>query len=110
VEMLEKGEKEHPLEFYVFLFETICSTSLAEKFTTGTKGKIFHLSPEKICSLFSHRMNKNFGKFSRLVMKTWGIRSSTDVGKAVFKLAEHNCLMLSGTEKLEDFTRAGLDV
>ncbi len=110
VELLEKGDVHHPLDFYAFLFDTIYSTSFAEKIATETKGKPFHLSPEKICSLFGRRARKEFGRFSGLVLETWRVRSSADVGRAVFKMVKHKCLTLSGTETLKDFERAGLDV
>jgi len=110
VELLEKGDVNHPLDFYAFLFDTIYRTSLTEKIAAETKGKPFHLSPEKICSLFSKRTRKEFGRFFRLVLETWTVRSSADVGRAVLKMAEYKCLTLSGTETLEDFEKAGLDI
>jgi uncharacterized repeat protein (TIGR04138 family) len=108
--LLEKGEAVYPLAFYTFLFDTIYRTSITEKATAGMKDRSFHLSPEKICSLFSRRAQEAFGKFAGLVLEQWNVHSSRDVGNAVFKLAEYNCLTLSGTEILQDFERAGLDV
>ena len=110
VHLLEKEEAAYPLAFYSFLFDTIQQTSLAEKAAAGIENKPFHLSPEKICSLFSQRARQVFGRFGSLVMDEWGVHSSRDVGEAVFKLAEYKCLTLSGSETLQDFERAGLDV
>lgn len=105
VTLLEKGETEYPPALYSFLFETIYQAVLTEKIASGQAEKHFHLSPEKICVLFSRGVRKSFGRFAEIVLNDWNIRSSRDVGKAVFAMAEHGCLTLSGTEKLEDFER-----
>lgn len=109
VEQLEKGDVYHPLEFYNFLFDTIYHTSIAEKIASRVENGAFHLSPEKICSLFSQRMTKTFGSFSSLVLEKWKVSSSEDIGNAVFLMAEYKCLTLSGGESIDDFKRAGLD-
>ncbi|MFC1585908.1 hypothetical protein ACFL5V_10210 [Fibrobacterota bacterium] len=109
-DLLDSGEALHPIEFFAFLFDIIYNTSLAEKMMTGSDEKAFHLSPEKICSLFSSRASQEFGSFSKLVLETWNVRSSSDIGRAVFKMAEHKCLTLLGTETMRDFERAGLDL
>ncbi len=108
-QLLKKNEADYALEFYGFLYDIITTTSFSEKLISGGKWKEHHLSPERICALFNMNIKRDFGRFTDLVLKTWGVSSSLDIGKAIFKMAEYNTLKLSGTEKLEDFSRAGLD-
>jgi uncharacterized repeat protein (TIGR04138 family) len=110
LEILEKDEADYPFELYSFLYETIVNTAISEKAAAGLEKKVHHLSPEKICALFSQRLRQEFDSFTRLVLDSWHVNSSSDVGRAVFKMAEYGCLKLSGTEEMQDFERAGLDI
>ena len=67
-----------------------------------------YFSPKKICSLIDSRLKNEFGIYVDLVLKTWKINSSADIGTVVFDLAEYHCLKLSGSETLKDFENVGI--
>ena len=104
----EDGNEEYPIEAYNFVFDTIVYVSRMESFGGSDIKKDHHLSPEKICSLVTSRLDREFGIYVNLVLKTWQVKSSRDIGKIVFTLSDYKCLKLKGSETIEDFARAGL--
>jgi len=106
--LTENKKAMYPIEAYNFVLDTIVYVSRAETFGRENLNKEHHLSPAKICSLLNSRMKREFGIYVNLVLETWKVNSSSDVGKIVFTLAEYKCLKLTGSESLEDFEKAGL--
>ena len=45
-----------------------------------------------------------FGVLARLVLESWGIHNSLDIGDVVFTLVEHELLMSQPTDSREEFS------
>jgi uncharacterized repeat protein (TIGR04138 family) len=126
--LLEQGITSYPIEFYTFLYQTILKQVHLERSihkkqiskgrkassnegdgVQGTSQKPHHMSPKKVCSLFSNQVSLEYGPWAPIVLEQWKITSALDIGKAVFLMVEHGYLTLSGAETLKDFEEASLE-
>jgi len=104
----QDGKALYPVEAYNFVYDTILHVSRYESFAKKDSPRGHHLSPKKICSILNTRMKTEFGSYVTLVLKTWNVSSSGDIGKIVLALSDYNCLKLSGSESQKDFDEASL--
>ncbi len=97
----------HPFQCYHFLYCLVEETAKFQEITNEAPLHEQHLSPQRICTLFSEEVKREFGLFSSLVMEQWGVKSGADIGQVIFNLADQKVFIL-GTEKMEDFISAGV--
>lgn len=66
----------------------------------------FHVNGPEILAGFREHALEQFGPLARLVLETWGIRETLDVGNIVFNLINAEVFSQSDTDQVSDF--AGL--
>ncbi len=98
--MRKRGSDAFPPECLEYLMQLI--------FRLSFQGKGFRdLLPADLCRIFRSQAREDFGAFTDEALERFGIRCGDDLGKAVFLLAEHHCLILKDGESREDYAAAG---
>jgi len=101
---IEKIEAEDPRfdpDAYRFVREALDDGVVLFKKTA--KGPRRHLSGEELLEAFRLRALREFGPMSARVLKNWGLHSTDDVGKIVFRLVEAGVLGKTPEDRMEDF-------
>lgn len=70
-------------------------------------GSFRQVPPAELCRAFERHAGREFGRLAPVVAGRWGLRSGTDLGRAVFLLAEQRCLALPEGETLDEYAAAG---
>src|SRR5207248_10904826 len=75
---------------------------------TGRDGKpaarpVRHVSGPELCLALKHLAQQQYGYMARLVLATWGIRSTSDFGEIVYNLIKIGKMSRSDTDRREDF-------
>ena len=63
-----------------------------------------HISGRELALSCSDLALDRFGVLARLVLESWGIRSSADIGDVVFTLVDLELLMSQPTDSRDEFT------
>lgn len=103
-EAVEKIEAEDPRfdpDAYGFVRESLDDGIVL--FKKPMKGPGRHLSGVELLEAFRLRALREFGPMSARVLKTWGVHSTDDVGKIVFRLVEAGVLGKTPEDRMEDF-------
>jgi uncharacterized repeat protein (TIGR04138 family) len=62
-----------------------------------------HVSGQDLCLALRHLAHDQYGYMARLVLASWGIRSTGDFGEIVYNLIKIGKLSKSDTDRREDF-------
>ena len=81
---------------YVFVSEALGYTAQR----SGRKG---HVSGRELCEGFRDHALEQFGRLTRLVLESWGVRSSEDIGNIVFNMVRIGLLRKTDEDRREDF-------
>jgi uncharacterized repeat protein (TIGR04138 family) len=62
-----------------------------------------HVTGQQLCEAIRHFAIEQFGLMAKLVLNSWGIRSTGDFGEIVYNLIEINEMKKSPSDRREDF-------
>ena len=65
-----------------------------------------HVSGQTLCDGLREMALHKWGRLAKLVLNTWGIKSTHDFGEIVFMLIEHKWMSAQATDTIEDFNDA----
>jgi len=68
-----------------------------------TIGRKRHVSGQELCEGIRRYVLKEYGLMSKLVLESWGCRSTDDFGHIVYNLISVNMLSRTETDRIEDF-------
>jgi uncharacterized repeat protein (TIGR04138 family) len=69
----------------------------------AAKGEQRHLTPEQLVEGALDLAVERYGLLADLVLRSWGLRTSEDLGSVTFALIEHGVFTKQPTDRLEDF-------
>jgi uncharacterized repeat protein (TIGR04138 family) len=70
----------------------------------AAKGEQRHLSPEQLVEGALDLAVERYGLLADLVLRSWGLRTSEDLGAVTFTLIKHGVFTKQPTDRLEDFS------
>ena len=62
-----------------------------------------HLTGQELCEASRRLAVEQFGMMAQLVLKSWGIEATSDVGEIVYNLIRVDLMRKSPTDRREDF-------
>ncbi len=62
-----------------------------------------HLTGQQLCEAIRQMALEQFGLMARIVLESWGIRSTSDFGEIVYNLIEIGLMKKSDRDRREDF-------
>jgi len=62
-----------------------------------------HVTAQELCEAFRQHALDQYGRMSRVVLKKWGIESTSDIGEVVFNLIQIQVMKKSHRDRREDF-------
>lgn len=62
-----------------------------------------HVSGQELCHAMRQYALNQFGYMSKVVLNSWGIRTTSDIGEIVFNLINIECMRKSDSDCREDF-------
>lgn len=104
---LLKRDRRFKLEAYVFVREAL---NYAHQHMTGDtwdddpdSEDSRHLTGQQLCEACRRFALEQYGYLSKLVLASWGLRSTSDFGDVVYNLIEIEHMRKSPTDRREDF-------
>lgn len=67
------------------------------------KGKESHLTGQQLCEAIRAYAIEQYGMMAKLVLNSWGVRSTSDFGEIVYNLIRIEDMKKSPTDRREDF-------
>jgi uncharacterized repeat protein (TIGR04138 family) len=89
-------DRRYNRDAYVFVSEALGHTGKK----LGRKG---HVSGRELCEGLCDLALEQFGRLARLVLESWGLESSEDIGNVVFNMVEAGLLRKTDEDRREDF-------
>ena len=89
-------DRRYGRDAYVFVSEALGHT--AKKLER--KG---HVTGRELCEGLRDLALEQFGRMARVVLESWGVRSSEDIGNLVFNMVEAGLLRKTDEDRREDF-------
>lgn len=62
-----------------------------------------HLMGQDLCEAFRQYSIQEYGYMARVVLKSWGIESTSDIGNIVYKLIDIGRMKKSANDRRDDF-------
>lgn len=62
-----------------------------------------HITGQQLCHAIRRFASEQFGLMAKVVLNSWGIYSTSDIGEIVYNLIEIQCMKKSQTDRREDF-------
>lgn len=112
LEELLQAEPRYSLQAYLFVRESLEYAhkvmGLGTKFpeAAGTELDIpqeHHVTAQELCEAARRHALDQYGLMSRIVLKQWGIESTSDIGEVVFNLIRIQVMKKSKRDRREDF-------
>lgn len=94
-ELLQK-DKRFPLEAYLLINDGL-------QYTYKMTGRKEHITALELLEGIRRLMAERYGPLAKMVLNSWGIFSTDDIGQVVFNLIEAGLMVKSETNRLEDF-------
>jgi uncharacterized repeat protein (TIGR04138 family) len=69
----------------------------------GERREAIHVSASQLCDGLRACALEEFGPLTRLVLDTWGVRRTRDIGEIVFRLIEVGAFAQSDEDRCDDF-------
>ena len=90
------------IQAYQFLFDALDATvRAAGKASSGTNEK--HVSGVELLDGMRQYASQMFGPLAAQVWRSWGVRSTEDWGRIVFRLVESGLLRRQDSDSIDDF-------
>jgi uncharacterized repeat protein (TIGR04138 family) len=90
----------YPVAAYAFVAESLRESSRQHE---GSCACSRHLSAGQLVDGLLELATERFGLLAPLVLRSWGLRSSDDVGRVTFHLVEHGVFGKQADDRPEDF-------
>ncbi len=94
--VLLERDRRYGRDAYVFVSEAL-------GYTVQRSGRTGHVSGRELCEGFRDHALEQFGRLARLVLESWGVRSSEDIGNIVFNMVQIGLLRKTAEDRREDF-------
>ncbi|MBW8038389.1 MAG: hypothetical protein FVQ85_00120 [Planctomycetes bacterium] len=62
-----------------------------------------HVSGQSLCKGLKELAVEKWGRLAMLVLNTWGVKNTRDLGEIVFSLIKHKWMSAQPTDSIEDF-------
>jgi uncharacterized repeat protein (TIGR04138 family) len=95
---IARNHTEFPEEAYAFVLAAI--TYSCEKFTPKPG---VHITAKQLSEGVLEFVQESFGPMASFILEEWNIKTSENLGKAVFILLEEEAIKKRPEDKLEDF-------
>jgi uncharacterized repeat protein (TIGR04138 family) len=89
-------DRRYSRDAYVFVSEALGHTVRK----LGRKG---HVTGRELCEGLRDLALEQFGRMARVVLESWGVKSSEDIGNLVFNMVEAGLLRKTEEDRREDF-------
>ncbi len=93
---LIKKDPRFPLDAYLLINDGL---QYAYKIT----GRKDHITAHELLEGIRQLMLKRYGQMAKMVLNSWGIYTTDDIGQIVFNLVNAGLMVKRGNERLEDF-------
>ncbi|MDA0660353.1 MAG: hypothetical protein O3C60_16145 [Planctomycetota bacterium] len=112
LEELLQSEPRYSLQAYLFVRESLeyahkvmgLGTAIPESAATELEPqKEHHVTAQELCEAARRHALDQYGLMSRIVLKQWGIESTSDIGEVVFNLIRIQVMKKSKRDRRQDF-------
>jgi uncharacterized repeat protein (TIGR04138 family) len=112
LQRLLQQDKRYKREAYLFVHEALNyaqrvlkmgSPITPEQGRAGGTREQRHLTGQQLCEAIRQYALEQFGYLARVVLKSWGIHSTSDFGEIVYSLIEIGYMNKSKSDRREDF-------
>jgi uncharacterized repeat protein (TIGR04138 family) len=93
---LVRDKRRYALEAYLFLYQSL---ERAQQLAKERR----HVSGQELLEGFRILAGELFGPLALMVLETWGLRRTEDVGHMVFDLVDRELMGKTPDDKIEDF-------
>ena len=94
---IAKHNSRYAKEAYFFVSESL-------SFTQEMLGRKGHVTGLELLEGMKKYAIGEFGYMARVVLESWGVRRTEDVGEIVFNMINHSLLGRTETDTMEDFS------
>jgi uncharacterized repeat protein (TIGR04138 family) len=96
LEHLNSEDGKYKAQAYLFVIESL-------EFTMARLGRRGHVSGRELLDGFATLAKREFGPTARMVLKSWGLVETRDVGEIVFRLVDASLLGKTEEDSIDDF-------
>jgi uncharacterized repeat protein (TIGR04138 family) len=96
LEHLNSQDGKYKPEAYLFVIESL-------EFTMARLGRRGHVSGRELLEGFATLAKREFGPTTRMVLESWGLMETRDVGEIVFRLVQAGLLGKTEEDSIDDF-------
>ena len=93
---IAKHDDRYAKEAYFFISESL-------SFTQEMLDRKGHVSGRELLEGMKRYATREFGYMARVVLESWGVRRTEDIGEIVFNMVNHSLLGRTETDTREDF-------
>jgi uncharacterized repeat protein (TIGR04138 family) len=93
------ADQRYARDAYIFVSEAL-------GYTVQRSGRVGHVTGPELCEGLAEFALRQFGRLARLVLESWGLGTSEDVGEIVFNMVEVGLLRKTEDDRREDFAGA----
>lgn len=106
MERLLRRDTRYKLEAYIFVRDALAyahRTMTGNEAETSEEEDSRHLSGQQLCEACRLFALDQYGYLARIVLVSWGLKSTSDFGDVVYNLIEIKHMRKSETDRREDF-------
>ena len=103
VENLVAKDPRYAAEAYYFLREALDHTVKSLGRAEHAPGRMRHVTGAELCAGIRDYALQEFGPLAHLVLDTWGVRATDDIGELVYNLIAAGKLGATDQDKKSDF-------
>ena len=96
VKDIVKHDNKYTKEAYFFVSESL-------SFTQEMLDRKGHVTGRELLEGMKRYALREFGYMARVVLESWGVRRTEDIGEIVFNMVNHSLLGRTDTDTKEDF-------
>jgi uncharacterized repeat protein (TIGR04138 family) len=103
---LLRDDPRYPLEAYQFVRDALTYAQEVMGLGRATSPETAderHLTGQQLCEASRRYALQQYGLMARVVLKNWGIQSTSDLGEIVYNLIRANLMKKSDDDRREDF-------
>jgi uncharacterized repeat protein (TIGR04138 family) len=104
MEQLLRRDTRYKLDAYVFVRDSLsfAQRNLINEISEDEEGSR-HMTGQQLCEACRLYALEQFGYLAKLVLSSWGLRSTSDFGEVVYNLIEIKHMRKSDSDRREDF-------
>ena len=106
MERLLRRDTRYKVEAYVFVRDALAyahRTMTPHEAASPDEEDARHLSGQQLCEACRLYALDQFGYLARIVLASWGLKTTSDFGEVVYNLIEIKHMRKSDTDRREDF-------